>query len=186
MGLKEDLPILVGLVLILGTTVYAVGTTGLPGIGDFDNPLEIPSDTDEPSEGDVYDLTGQYTVGAYAGGGVYVNGFTYQTQKSCTLCLSIGDLSFGDLSYTGANNVRTEINVVNKDTGRTVLSTTKFLGEVSGTEDKLVSFEVNNLKPGNYRVMTTTYFEPKYFDLNFDGEVERDWNVEIPKEVRTS
>jgi hypothetical protein len=178
-GVVEDLPILAGIILIVGGVVYAGGSSGLPGIGSLDNPIDtISSDTDSPEKA-KHDLTFQYTIGSEATGGVYVNGFTYQTQRSCDLCLSIGEMSF--LSVTGANNVRSEITVTNTETGRTVLQNTKFLGEVSGTTDEQIQERADNLEAGTYRIETKTTFEPKYFDLTSDGVIEKTWRATVPK-----
>jgi hypothetical protein len=180
MGLKQDLPLIAGLILVLGGVVYAGGTSGLPGIGDLDNPLnEWVSDTS--GDKDVnYDLTAQVNIGFHALGEGYMQGFTYQTQKSCTFCLSIGT---GDnLALTGANNVRVETTLTNTDTGKVYVQNTKSFGEVSGTEGRTVHISADNLPPGQYEIRYRMSYDPQVVDYaNPDGEFTETYSITVPK-----
>lgn len=174
MGLEQDLPLLAGLLILLGGLVVGVGQVNLPGTGN----IEIPSDTTGDKNVN-YDMSGQYTVSASALGEVEVDGFTYQTKKSCDLCLSIGNLS--SLSLTGASDVRSTVTVTRQSNGNTVMDTTYKLGEVRGGGEQTVKFKVNNLQPGTYDVKTRTVWNPEWFDLTNDGEIVKTWTISVPK-----
>jgi len=179
MGLKSDLPLLAGLVLVLGGVVFAASTTGLPGIGDFDNPIdEISSGTDGDAE--RYDVSTQINIGSTALGDTEVGDFTYQTQPSCSLCLSIADVS--PFSVGGSSNVKADVRVVNQDTGKVYFQTTKFLGDLGPGETKRVDVKWGNAPSGTYLVRYIVTYDPSVFDLtDLDNVKRKRYNIKVPK-----
>jgi len=180
MSLFEDLPILAGLALIVGAGIFFVGTSGLPGVGDFDNPFtKIGSDPD-PTMDSRYDVTTQINIGSTALGDVFVRDFTYQTKES-GFSLSIADI--GNLAVLGANNVKADVVVQNQDTGKVYLSNTYFIEELDGGETKSLDVNFDNARPGTYMISYDVTFDPAVYDFtDFDNEISKSFTFEVPKE----
>lgn len=183
MSLAEDVPILAGVFLILSAIVVFVGVfvaSGLPGLGSFDNPIDEILSQPGGDKVEKYDVTTQINVGTTALGDTEVGDFTYQTQPSCNLCLSIG--SSDSLSFTGAENVKADVRIVNQDTGKVYVQTTKFIDELEGGETVSVNTNFNNAEPGNYLARYIVTYDPEAFDLTDVDNVKRvRENFEVPK-----
>lgn len=180
MGLKEDLPVLAGMLLVLAGVVFAAGSSGLPGIGSFDNPFDEISSGTGDEDVDSYDVTTQLNVGTTLTGDTEIGDFTYQTQPSCNFCLSIADGS--QFSIGGASNVKADVRVVNQDTGKVYVQTTKFLGELDGGETKRVDVNWDNARAGTYLVRYIVTYDPDAFDLtDLDNVKRKRYNIQVPK-----
>lgn len=181
MGIVKDVPLLLGITLILGAVVFSVANLGLPGIGDIQNPVdEIRSDPGNGEKDSLYKVTTQINIGSTALGDTEVNGFTYQTQESCNFCLSIADESA--LSIGGSNNVKADVRVVNQDTGKVYVQTTKFLGDLGPGETKEVNVDWENAPEGTYLVRYIVTYDPDIFDPTDGDNVKRErFNIDVPK-----
>lgn len=167
---------------MLTLSIYVAGSAGLPGIGDIGNPVdEIRSDNGDGTA-DAYKVKTQLRVTSTALGDTELSGFTYQTQKDCTFCLSIGDAR--NLAIGGANDVKADVRVVNKDSGKVYVQTTKFLGEISAGGSKDIEVEWNNAPSGTYLVEYEVDYDPSVSDpTDLDNIKTFEKNIEVPKVV---
>lgn len=181
MGLKNDLPLLAGLVLILSGTVFATGNAGLPGIGVFDNPFDdiVSTDPETNPENQTYDIVASATLDSTFSGAMGLKGFSYQTPES-GLSLSIADT--GDLSLGGADAVRVTTKVTNTDTDRVFLENTKRFGELPASDTEVVDTKVTNVPAGNYEIKYTVAYNPKYAAIEDpDNQFTETYDIQVPK-----
>lgn len=180
MGVKQDLPLIFGGLIMLLGAAFLVGSSGLPGIGDFDNPIDDIWSSDPDSDSDVYDLNSQFRVSAAALGDVEVGAFTYQTSESSTFLSAVGGL--GDFSWTGADDVRVTRVLRNTDTGRVILSDTIQYDSVEGGDEVVVNTDVDNLRSGNYVLDVEVVYDPSWFDVtDVDNTKNREFDINVPK-----
>jgi hypothetical protein len=176
----NDLPLILGALLLVSGLVYAGGIPDLPGLGNFDNPIDNIYETDPDAETQVYDLKSEFRVSATAVGDVSISGFTYQTPSSATLLSAVGGL--GDLSLTGASDLRVSRTLTNTDTGKIYLSDTVSYGDVAGGEQIVVSTDSDNLKSGNYELDVEVTYDPSWFDpTDIDNTKQETFTINVPK-----
>jgi len=180
MSIVNDLPIIGALLILLAGLTFIVGSAGLPGLGNFDNPVDEIRSNPDPDEDSLYDVSTQLTVGATALGDTDVSGFTYQTQRSCSFCLSIGSTS--DLAIGGSKSVKADVTVINQETGKVYVRTTKFLGDIGAGQNKELAVEWANAKPGQYTVNYVVTYDPDVYDIS-DGDNVKDktYTIDVPK-----
>lgn len=183
MGLKKDLPLIFGMLILLTGVVYASGNAGLPGIGVFDNPFDdiISTDPDTDPEEQTYDIVTSATLDSTFSGAMGLKGFSYQTPES-GITLSVLDGSA--LSLGGADAVRVTTTVTNIDTGKVFLENTKRFGELPASETEVVNTKVTNVPAGNYQIKYVVSYNPKYASVEDpDNQFTETYNMQVPKVI---